>query len=177
MQTGSIPFTAGWWVPTSPGLALRAQQDEFLPKCASGQYILAVAMTEPDAGSDLAGMRSRAKKDGDDWVLNGQKTYISNGINADLVIVAAKTGGDDKPHEMTLFLVERGMEGFERGRNLKKMGLKAQDTSELFFNDVRVPASHVLGEPGKGFYYLMEGACGRTPDWCLPILITGAAVV
>ncbi len=134
-----------------------AQQDEFLPKCTSGEYILAIAMTEPDAGSDLAGMRSRAKKDGDDWVINGQKTYISNGINADLVIVAAKTGDDDKPHEMTLFLVEQGMEGFERGRNLRKMGLKAQDTSELFFSNVRVPASHVLGEPGKGFYYLMEG--------------------
>jgi alkylation response protein AidB-like acyl-CoA dehydrogenase len=133
------------------------QQDEFLPKCTSGQYILAIAMTEPDAGSDLAGMRSRAKKDGDDWVLNGQKTYISNGINADLVIVAAKTGGDDKPHEMTLFLVEKGAQGFERGRNLKKMGLKGQDTSELFFSDVRVSPSHVLGEPGKGFYYLMEG--------------------
>ncbi len=133
------------------------QQDRFLPRCASGETILAIAMTEPDAGSDLAGMRSRAKKDGDDWILGGQKTYISNGINADLVIVAAKTGGDDKPHEMTLFLVERGMEGFERGRNLKKMGLKAQDTSELFFNDVRIPADNVLGEPGKGFYYLMEG--------------------
>lgn len=133
------------------------QQDRFLPKCASGETILAVAMTEPDAGSDLAGMRSRAVADGDEWVLNGQKTYISNGINSDLVIVAAKTGSEDKPHEMTLFLVERGMAGFERGRNLKKMGLKAQDTAELFFNDVRIPAANVLGEAGKGFYYLMEG--------------------
>lgn len=133
------------------------QQDRFLPRCASGECILAIAMTEPDAGSDLAGMRSRARKDGDDWVINGQKTYISNGINADLIIVAAKTGDDNKPHEMTLFLVESSMEGFERGRNLKKMGLKAQDTAELFFNDVRVPAANVLGEPGRGFYYLMEG--------------------
>ncbi len=133
------------------------QQDRFLPGCTSGETILAVAMTEPDAGSDLAGMRSRAVQDGDDWVLNGQKTYISNGINADLVVVAAKTGADDKPHEMTLFLVERGMPGFERGRNLKKMGLKAQDTAELFFNDVRIPSANVLGEAGKGFYYLMEG--------------------
>lgn len=133
------------------------QQDRFLPACTSGESILAVAMTEPDAGSDLAGMRSRAVKDGDDWMLNGQKTYISNGINSDLVVVVAKTGADEKPHEMTLFLVERDMPGFERGRNLKKMGLKAQDTAELFFNDVRVPAANVLGEPGKGFYYLMEG--------------------
>ena len=133
------------------------QQDRFLPQCASGESILAIAMTEPDAGSDLAGMRSRAVRDGDSWVLNGQKTYISNGINSDLVIVAAKTGPEDKPHEMTLFLVERGMAGFERGRNLKKMGLKAQDTSELFFNEVRIPADNVLSEPGKGFYYLMEG--------------------
>lgn len=129
----------------------------YLPKCASGEYILAVAMTEPDAGSDLAGMRSSAVEDGDHWVLNGSKTFISNGINADLVVVAAKTDPENNPYHMTLFLVERGMEGFERGRNLKKMGLKAQDTAELFFNDVKVPKENVLGEPGKGFYYLMEG--------------------
>lgn len=129
----------------------------YLPKCASGEYVLAVAMTEPDAGSDLAGMRSSAVEDGDHWVLNGSKTFISNGINADLVVVAAKTDPENNPYHMTLFLVERGMEGFERGRNLKKMGLKAQDTAELFFNDVKVPKENVLGEPGKGFYYLMEG--------------------
>jgi alkylation response protein AidB-like acyl-CoA dehydrogenase len=93
----------------------------------------------------------------DHWVLNGSKVYISNGINADLVIVAAKTDPDNNPHAMTLFVVERGMDGFERGLNLKKMGLKAQDTSELFFNNVKVPRENVLGEPGKGFYYLMEG--------------------
>ncbi len=93
----------------------------------------------------------------DHWVLNGSKTFISNGINADLVIVAAKTDPENNPHHMTLFLVERGMEGFERGRNLKKMGLKAQDTAELFFNDVKVPKENVLGEPGQGFIYLMEG--------------------
>jgi len=133
------------------------QCQRILPKCVSGESILAVAMTEPDAGSDLAGMRSSATDAGDHWVLNGSKTYISNGINADVVIVAAKTDPDNNPHAMTLFLVERGMEGFERGRNLKKMGLKAQDTAELFFNDVKVPKSNVLGEPHKGFYYLMEG--------------------
>jgi acyl-CoA dehydrogenase len=133
------------------------QCERFLPKCVRGECILAVAMTEPDAGSDLAGMRSTAREDGDHWVLNGSKTYISNGINADAVIVAAKTDPENNPHHMTLFIVERGMEGFERGRNLKKMGMKAQDTAELFFNDVRVPKANVLGEPGKGFIYLMEG--------------------
>ena len=129
----------------------------YLPKCASGEYVLAVAMTEPDAGSDLAGMRTNAVEKDDHWVLNGSKTFISNGINADLVVVAAKTDPENNPHHMTLFLVERGMEGFERGRNLKKMGLKAQDTAELFFNDVQVPKENVLGEPGKGFIYLMMG--------------------
>ena len=129
----------------------------FLPGCVSGKTILAIAMTEPDAGSDLAGMRSSAVEDGDHWVLNGSKTYISNGINADVVIVAAKTDPENNPHHMTLFIVERGMEGFERGRNLKKMGLKGQDTAELFFNNVRVPRENVLGEPGQGFIYLMEG--------------------
>jgi alkylation response protein AidB-like acyl-CoA dehydrogenase len=128
-----------------------------LPKCVSGESVLAIAMTEPDAGSDLAGMRSTAVEQDDHWVLNGSKTYISNGINADVIIVAAKTDPDNSPHHMTLFVVERGMEGFERGRNLKKMGLKAQDTSELFFNNVKVPKSNVLGEPGKGFVYLMQG--------------------
>tara|TARA_R110002110_G_scaffold406421_1_gene626423 strand:- start:243287 stop:244462 length:1176 start_codon:yes stop_codon:yes gene_type:complete len=133
------------------------QCQRFLPGCVSGETILAVAMTEPDAGSDLAGMRSTAVQRGDHWLLNGSKTYISNGINADLVVVAAKTDPDNNPHHMTLFLVERGMEGFERGRNLDKMGMKAQDTAELFFNDVKVPVENVLGEPGKGFIYLMEG--------------------
>jgi acyl-CoA dehydrogenase len=133
------------------------QCQRYLPGCVSGEMILAVAMTEPDAGSDLAGMRSSAVEREDHWLLNGSKTFISNGINADLVVVAAKTDPENNPHHMTLFLVERGMEGFERGRNLKKMGLKAQDTAELFFNDVRVPKANVLGEVGRGFIYLMEG--------------------
>jgi acyl-CoA dehydrogenase len=133
------------------------QCQRLLPGCVSGEKILAIAMTEPDAGSDLAGMRSTAVEHDDHWLLNGSKIYISNGINADVVIVAAKTDPENNPHHMTLFIVERGMEGFERGRNLKKMGLKAQDTAELFFNDVKVPKANVLGDPGKGFYYLMEG--------------------
>ncbi len=131
------------------------QCQRLLPRCVSGECILAIAMTEPDAGSDLAGMRTRAEEKEGHWVLNGSKLYISNGINADLVVVAAKTGAGS--HSMTLFLVERGMPGFERGRNLRKLGLKAQDTAELFFNEVKVGKENVLGEPGRGFYYLMEG--------------------
>lgn len=133
------------------------QKARFLPKCVSGETILAIAMTEPDAGSDLAGMRASAKDKGDHWLLNGTKTYITNGINSDVVIVAAKTDPENNPHAVGLFLVERGMEGFERGRNLKKMGMKAQDTAELFFTDVRVPKENVLGDPNHGFIYLMQG--------------------
>lgn len=133
------------------------QRERFLPPCVSGEKVLAVAMTEPDAGSDLSGMRSTARDAGDHFVLNGSKTYISNGILADLVVVAAKLDGADSSHAMVLMVVERGMEGFERGRNLDKMGLKAQDTAELFFNNVKVPKENVLGEPGKGFFYLMDG--------------------
>ncbi|MFM2300270.1 MAG: hypothetical protein RLZZ84_6 [Pseudomonadota bacterium] len=133
------------------------QRARFLPKCVSGETILAIAMTEPGAGSDLAGMRTNAQDMGDHWLLNGSKTYISNGINADVVIVAAKVAGADKKHAMVLLILERGMDGFERGRNLKKMGMPAQDTAELFFNNVKVPKANQLGEAGKGFYYLMEG--------------------
>jgi acyl-CoA dehydrogenase len=133
------------------------QKMRFLPKCVSGEHILAVAMTEPGAGSDLAGMRTTLREHGAGFVLNGTKTYISNGINADLVIVAARCEPFEKQHSMALVVVERGMAGFERGRNLEKMGLKAQDTAELFFHDVHIPKENVLGEPGKGFYYLMEG--------------------
>ena len=133
------------------------QRERFLPKCVSGETILAVAMTEPGAGSDLAGMRTSAEDKGDHWLLNGSKTYISNGINADVVIVAAKVAGAEKKHAMVLLVVERGMEGFERGRNLKKMGMPAQDTAELFFKDVKVPKANQLGQAGQGFYYLMEG--------------------
>lgn len=133
-----------------------AQRARWLPKCITGEHILAVAMTEPDVGSDLAGLKSRAEDKGDHWELNGSKTYISNGINADIVITAAKTNPDN-PRHMGLFVVERGMEGFERGRNLKKMGLKAQDTAELFFNNVKIPKENVLSDPQKGFHYLMQG--------------------
>ncbi len=138
-------------------LGTEEQKQRWLPKCVSGETVLAVAMTEPDAGSDLSGMRSNIVDAGDHYVLNGAKTYISNGINADVVIVAAKNDPENNPYAVTLMVVERGMDGFERGRNLEKMGGHAQDTAELFFNDVKVPKENVLGEVGKGFYYLMHG--------------------
>jgi acyl-CoA dehydrogenase len=136
-------------------LGSEALKERLLPKCISGEIILGVAMTESGAGSDLAGMKSRAVQDGDDWILNGSKTYISNGINGGAFVVAARTV-PDKPHGIGLFVVEEGMEGFSRGRNLAKMGLKAQDTAELFFENVRIPAENVLGDPQKGFYSLMH---------------------
>jgi len=131
------------------------QKQRFLPRCIRGECILAIAMTEPGAGSDLAGMKTRAEERGDHWVLNGSKTYISNGQIADLIIVAARTV-PDKTHGLGLFLVEADMPGFKRGRNLKKIGLKAQDTSELFFDNVNVPKANVLGDPTRGFYYLTQ---------------------
>ncbi|MEH6758558.1 MAG: acyl-CoA dehydrogenase family protein [Parasphingorhabdus sp.] len=131
------------------------QKDRFMPGIVSGETILAVAMTEPGTGSDLAGMKTRAVDKGDHWILNGTKTYISNGILGDLIVVAARTD-PDRPHGISLFLVERGMEGFERGRKLEKMGLKSQDTAELFFNDVKIPKANLLGEAGQGFKYLAQ---------------------
>jgi acyl-CoA dehydrogenase len=134
-----------------------AQRERFLPGCVSGETILAIAMTEPGAGSDLAGMKSSAKDMGDHFLLNGSKTFISNGINADLIVTAAKLHGAEGRHALVLLLVERGMEGFSRGRNLEKIGLHAQDTAELFFDNVKVPKANVLGAPGRGFQHLMEG--------------------
>jgi acyl-CoA dehydrogenase len=136
-------------------IGTREQKARWLPKCISGEHILAVAITEPGAGSDVAGIRTRADDKGDHFLLNGSKTYISNGINADLVVVVAKTDPKAR-HGLSLFVVERGMEGFERGRNLKKMGLKSQDTAELFFNNVKVPKENLLGELHHGFYHLMH---------------------
>lgn len=134
------------------------QKKKWLPGAVAGDTILAVAMTEPEAGSDLASIRTTAKRDGDSWVLNGQKTFISNGHLSDLVVVAARTGGKDAPpaQAMSLFLVERGAPGFTRGKLIKKIGLKAQDTAELFFDDCRVPAENLLGVEGQGFMYLMQ---------------------
>lgn len=136
-------------------LGTEEQKARWLPKCISGEHILAVAISEPGAGSDVAGIRTRAEDKGDHWLLNGSKTYTSNGILADLVVVVARTDPDNR-HGLSLFVVERGMEGFERGRNLEKMGLKSQDTAELFFNNVKVPKENLLGEPHRGFYHLMH---------------------
>jgi len=128
------------------------QRARFMPQVVSGDCVLAIAMTEPGTGSDLGGVTTRAVDAGDHWVLNGSKTYISNGFLCGLVVVAARTG---EGHEIGLFLVEDGMEGFARGRNLKKMGLASQDTAELFFDNVKVPKSNVLGDPRKGFKAMM----------------------
>ncbi|WPZ19606.1 acyl-CoA dehydrogenase family protein [Geobacillus subterraneus] len=134
------------------------QKQKWLPKCVSGEVITAIAMTEPGAGSDLANISTTAVKEGDDYIVNGQKTFITNGIHADLIVVACKTDPHAKPPHrgISLLVVERDTPGFTRGRKLEKVGLHAQDTAELFFQDAKVPACNLLGEEGKGFYYLME---------------------
>ena len=131
------------------------QKARWLPKCISGEHVLAVGITEPGAGSDVAGVKTKAEDMGDHFLLNGSKIYISNGILADLVVVVARTDQNSR-HGLSLFVVERGMEGFERGDKLKKMGLKSQDTAELFFNNVKLPKENLLGEWNKGFYQLMH---------------------
>ncbi|XP_034027468.1 long-chain specific acyl-CoA dehydrogenase, mitochondrial-like [Thalassophryne amazonica] len=134
------------------------QIDRFIPKMIAGKCISAIAMTEPGAGSDLQGVRTYAKKDSSDWILNGNKVFITNGWLCDVVVVVAVTDRDAKSaaHGISLFLVEASMKGFHKGRKLEKIGLKAQDTAELFFEDVRLPADALLGESNKGFYYLMQ---------------------
>ncbi len=137
-------------------LASPEQSERWLPGYCSGELITAIAMSEPGAGSDLQGITTSAVRDGDHYVLNGQKTFISNGLMADLVIVVARTDAEAGYRGISLLMVERGMAGFERGRKLDKIGMHAQDTSELFFNDVRVPAANLLGEEGGGFIALMQ---------------------
>ncbi|OQP20944.1 MULTISPECIES: acyl-CoA dehydrogenase family protein [Geobacillus] len=134
------------------------QKQKWLPKCVTGELITAIAMTEPGAGSDLANISTTAIKEGDYYIVNGQKTFITNGIHADLIVVACKTDPHTKPPHrgISLLVVERDTPGFTRGRKLEKVGLHAQDTAELFFQDAKVPAHNLLGEEGKGFYYLME---------------------
>jgi alkylation response protein AidB-like acyl-CoA dehydrogenase len=148
------------------------QKARWLPGICSGELITAVAMTEPGAGSDLAGIRATAVRDGDHYVVNGSKTFITNGINADLVIVAVKTDPSQRHSGMSLIVVERGMEGFERGRNLDKIGLHAQDTAELFFNDVHVPVANLLGDEGTGFQQLVRNLAQER----LSIAVGGMAV-
>ncbi len=155
---------------TGPGFALHsiivapylvahgtpALQQALLPAMVAGEKIAAIAMTEPGTGSDVAAIRTHARRDGDHYVLNGQKTFITNGHNADIVVVACKTDSDKGAHGVSLLVVEQGMAGFTRGRNLRKIGQHAQDTAELFFDNVRVPASHLLGDESQGFKYLMQ---------------------
>lgn len=154
-------------------LATEEQKQRWLPGFCSGEIITAIAMTEPGTGSDLQGIKTRAVKHGDHYVLNGAKTFITNGINADLVIVVAQTDPDKGAQGFSLLVVERGMEGFERGRHLDKIGLEAQDTAELSFTDVKVPAENLLGQEGLGFIYLM----GNLPQERISIAIMAAAAM
>lgn len=154
--------TGGWGVSDGivPGylkaLGTQAQKEKYLSGLAAGDMIGAIAMTEPNAGSDLQAITTKAIRDGDDWVINGAKTFITNGIHCDFVIVVARTDLEAKPSQGTsLFIVDDGTPGFDRGRQLKKLGLDAQDTAELSFTDVRVPADAVLGELDQGFIHLM----------------------
>lgn len=145
-------------VPYIEAFGSEEQKHRWLPGCATGELITAIAMTEPGTGSDLAAIRTTAVRNGDHYVLNGQKTFISNGINCDLVIVVAKTDPGAKPAHagISLLVVEDGTPGFEKGRNLDKIGFHSQDTAEMAFVDCRVPVKNLLGQEGKGFYYLMK---------------------
>jgi alkylation response protein AidB-like acyl-CoA dehydrogenase len=143
-------------LPYFLSLCTEEQRERWLPGICSGELITAIAMTEPGMGSDLAAMSTTAIRDGDDYVVNGSKTFITNGINADLIITAVKTDPAQRHAGISLLVLERGMPGFERGRNLDKIGLHAQDTAELFFNDVRVPLANRLGGEDKGFDYLVS---------------------
>lgn len=137
-------------------LATDDQKKRWLPRMVTGELIGALAITEPNTGSDVAGVKTSGVKRGDTWVVNGAKTFITNGINSDLVITTVRTNPDAGHRGFTLLVLERGMTGFERGRNLNKLGMHAQDTAELSFTDVEVPAENVLGEEGMGFVYLMQ---------------------
>lgn len=147
------------------------QKQRWLPGIASGELITAIAMTEPGTGSDLAGIATTARRDGDRYILNGSKTFITNGINSDVIIVAAKTDPTQRHTGMSLLVIERGMAGFERGRNLDKIGMHSQDTAELFFTDVEVPIENRLGDEGQAFRYLTANLAQER----LSIAITGVA--
>lgn len=157
MQTGLAPtLHSDVVVPYIDEYGSKKQKQAYLPGCVSGDIISAIAMTEPDAGSDLTSMRTTAVDDGDHVILSGSKTFISNGIHADLVVVAARNPDIHDPYAgMSLYLVEAGTPGFEKGKKLDKMGWNSQDTAELFFNDCRVPKENQLGDKGMGFLMLM----------------------
>ncbi len=158
-------------VPYFLAYGTEEQKRRFLPKFVTGEWITAIAMSEPDAGSDLAGIRTTAARQNGHYLLNGQKTFITNGILSDVVIVVAKTDPEAGHSGVSLLVVERGMAGFARGRNLDKIGLKAQDTAELFFDNVKVPAENLLGGEGQGFYQLMQ----QLPQERLSIAVIAAA--
>jgi alkylation response protein AidB-like acyl-CoA dehydrogenase len=158
-------------LPYFLNLANEEQKQRWLPGICSGELVTAIAMTEPGIGSDLASMTTTAVRDGDVYVVNGSKTFITNGINADLVITAVKTDPSQRHKGMSLVVIERGTEGFERGRNLEKIGLHSQDTAELFFTDARVPVENLLGAEGEGFRYLVT----NLPQERLSIAVAGLA--
>jgi len=137
-------------------LTTEEQKERWLPRFCTGELLTAIGMTEPSGGSDLAALKTTAVQDGDDWVLNGSKTFITNGYSADLVLVAARTSPEKKARGITLFAVEAGMQGFSRGRKLDKVGQDESDTAELFFEDVRVPSANVVGEVDNGFIHMMQ---------------------
>ncbi|MBU2645009.1 acyl-CoA dehydrogenase family protein [bacterium] len=144
-------------MPYIEKLATEDKKKQWIPRCVQGDAILAIAMTEPEAGSDLARLSTRADRDGDDYIVNGVKTFISNGQLADLVVVAVRTSEKENPRDgISLLVVESDSRGYQKGRNLDKIGLHAQDTSEIFFDNCRVPVSNLLGREGEGFRYLME---------------------
>jgi acyl-CoA dehydrogenase len=152
----AAPLHSDIIVPYIVAFAAEEQKHKYLPGCISGDIITAIAMTEPNAGSDLAGMKTTAVEQGDEIVLNGQKTFISNGINCDLLVIAARDPGAENPHAaVDLYLVEAGTPGFEKGKQLKKIGWHSQDTAELFFTDCRIPKENRLGDKGTGFLKLM----------------------
>ncbi|WP_328351060.1 acyl-CoA dehydrogenase family protein [Streptomyces sp. NBC_00445] len=173
--TGSVGIGLGLQNDVIPPylthLTTTEQKARWLPGVTSGETICALALSEPAAGSDLKGIRTTARRDGDEWVIDGSKTFITNGILADLVIVACKTDPEAGHKGISLIVVERGTEGFERGRKLDKVGMKAQDTAELFFHEVRVPAENLIGQEGRGFYHMM----GNLPTERLAIAVAALA--
>lgn len=157
LQTG-VSVHSDITVPYLEQLATPEQKKRWLPACASGDALAAIGMTEPSVGSDLANLKTTAVRDGDSWVINGQKTFISNGVDCDLIVVACRTDAAAVPAHagVSLLVVEAGTAGFVKSRQLEKMGQHIQDTAELFFEDCRVPLDHLLGAPGQGFRYLMQ---------------------
>ncbi len=174
---GVVPHTAGIalhndvCLPYFLHLTTAEQRARWLPGIVSGELVTAIGMTEPEAGSDLRGIRTRAVRAGDGWVVNGSKTFITNAVHADLVITVVKTDPDAGTRGISLLVLERGMPGFEHGANLETIGLHGHDTAELFFDEVRVPAENLLGEEGSGFYHLMA----NLPQERMAIAIDGLA--